>query len=64
MGKVKRGKAEKRRRWAIEARLGPKSKCPNCRADILPGEGHYAPPSLGEPGFFICNPKHPNREKR
>jgi hypothetical protein len=28
--------------------------CPNCDAV---GAGHFVPPSLGEPGFFICGPR-------
>jgi|WetSurMetagenome_2_1015567.scaffolds.fasta_scaffold1335287_1 hypothetical protein len=29
--------------------------CPNCKKELTAGEGHFAPPSLGEPGFYICN---------
>jgi len=31
----------------------PESICPNCNK---PGR-HFAPPSLGEPGFYICDEK-------
>ena len=29
-------------------------RCPNCRKKLEKGQGHFAPPSLGEPGFFLC----------
>jgi hypothetical protein len=29
--------------------------CPNCKE--LTTHGHYAPPSLGEAGFWICETK-------
>ncbi len=29
--------------------------CPNCGEKILYGGGHFVPPSLGEPGFFVCD---------
>jgi hypothetical protein len=32
------------------ATIGP---CPKCGAN----ERHFAPPSLGEPGFYICQPR-------
>jgi hypothetical protein len=28
-------------------------RCPNCNGVLLQG-GHFLPPSLGEPGYFIC----------
>jgi hypothetical protein len=28
--------------------------CPNCKQQVTVGDGHFAPPSLGEKGFFIC----------
>jgi len=27
--------------------------CPNCK-ERLTKEGHFAPPSVGEPGFYVC----------
>ena len=30
------------------------NNCMNCGKDISKG-GHFAPPSMGEPGFFICD---------
>jgi hypothetical protein len=41
---------KKRAGWHI-----PDRKCPNCN-EVLLRNGHYVPPSLGEPGFFICTP--------
>ena len=31
----------------------PARVCPNCK-QALTAEGHFAPPSCGEPGFYIC----------
>lgn len=32
--------------------------CPKCKAPLAEGEGgHFVPPSLGEPGFFLCEVK-------
>jgi hypothetical protein len=33
----------------------PKTKCPNCGE--MCNAGHYFPPSLGEPGFYVCTPR-------
>jgi ribosomal protein L32 len=47
MSKVSKKKKEMRRGFAIIRMSMP---CPNCG---LQGP-HFAPPSLGEPGFYIC----------
>lgn len=41
--------------------LPPKRRCPYCKALIY--DGHFVPPSLGEPGFFICDPDNPQDEE-
>lgn len=28
--------------------------CPNCGKVLKKGQGHFVPPSMGEPGFFGC----------
>lgn len=33
--------------------------CLNC-GELLHGAGHFAPPSLGEPGFFTCKKPEPS----
>ena len=39
----------------------PKLICSNCKEEILrPHTGHFAPPSMGEKGFFTCE----SNEKR
>jgi hypothetical protein len=43
--------ADNHRRLMLATRH--KRQCPNCR-EWHRGEGHYAPPSFGEEGFFIC----------
>lgn len=35
--------------------LPPKNRCPNCKE--LTHHGHFAPPSLGESGFYTCSAK-------
>ena len=30
--------------------------CPNCGKLLDKGDGHFAPPSLGEECFYICTP--------
>ena len=35
-------------------------KCPNCGAVLKHGEsGHFAPPCMGEDGFYVCEKKEP-----
>ena len=48
--KVPKWKKALRRRYAPQK---PTHRCPNC------GQlgSHYAPPSLGEPGFYTCRRK-------
>lgn len=33
----------------------PSRRCPNC-GETHNGPGHFIPPSLGEPGRFMCRP--------
>ena len=46
--KIKNRKKNDRKNLAIK----PTFVCPNCKEDTT--HGHFAPPSLGESGFFIC----------
>ena len=49
-----REKRDKRRNWAKEIRRN-NFICPNCGERLKEGEsGHFAPPSMGEEGFWIC----------
>lgn len=49
-------------RYARTAKKGDikithKRACPNCKQELGPKEsGHYAPPSLGDEGFYTCEP--------
>ncbi len=29
-------------------------RCPNCKKELMHGEGHFVPPSFGEEGFYAC----------
>lgn len=49
--KVSKRKKNERKQYAFRL-FRP---CPNCGENIAFG-GHYAPPSMGEAGFFICQP--------
>lgn len=39
--------------WCAMRQAGEPRICPNCQSTLV-NEGHFVPPSLGEPGFFIC----------
>jgi hypothetical protein len=63
MAKIRHSKQRKRIQWARERNLLPKSTCPNCGETFQQGNGHFATPSLGERGFYVCKtnpcpPKH------
>lgn len=30
-------------------------RCSNCKKVLVKGQGHYVVPSLGEPGYYVCN---------
>lgn len=49
MGTKRRNKKANAMDWR------PARKCPNCQEVIR--DGHFAPPSLGSEGFFICTRK-------
>lgn len=36
----------------LHYKLPPKFACPNC--GVKTHTGHFAPPSFGDPGFFVC----------
>lgn len=50
------GRLEKKhKKWKIRKRVVPRFPCPNCGKKFGEKEsGHFVPPSLGDPGFFIC----------
>jgi hypothetical protein len=52
---VNRKQRMKNRATALNLHLTnpPKHACPNCGK--LSHHGHFAPPCLGEPGFWICS---------
>lgn len=39
---------------ALLRRIDSPHPCPNCKATVKIGQGHFVPPSLGEEGFYIC----------
>lgn len=57
---TRRERAAKRARWVRDAKGIPRPLCPNGCGE--PGS-HFFPPSLGDPGFYICQPR-PAQETR
>jgi len=47
---------------AYKRTLPSGQNCPNCGEPLLYGGGHFAPPSFGEPGFFLCKRQERDRE--
>lgn len=37
--------------------VGPKRECDHCKELMPYGDGHFVPPSFGQPGFFMCERK-------
>ena len=54
--KLSKVKKRKRQQHAkdLARKYGTQKTCPRCGADIEDG-GHYMPPSLGEPGRWVCD---------
>lgn len=36
-----------------------KHRCGHCGALLAAQDGHYMPPSMGEPGRWVCDPPRP-----
>jgi hypothetical protein len=55
-----RAKHRKQQAWRKSQRFKSSipDKCFNCGE---PGARHFAPPSFGSPGFYICKPDGGNR---
>ena len=48
-------KISNKRKNQRKARAIPRTfTCPNCGAELREGDGHFMPPSLGEPGMWCC----------
>lgn len=61
MSKSHSRKARKHRLWKERYKNRVRSlyhfKCHNCGEEVSSGEGHFIPPSLGDPGFYSCKKK-------
>jgi hypothetical protein len=49
---MKQTQAKRQERWDIARENRPTFRCKNCGE--ITRDGHFAPPSLGEEGFWLC----------